>query len=283
MNKTALADSAKNDIAEKYFEQGFYFPCTAFDHEKATAYRAKLESLEQDQRGNRLGNKGQLNFGHVIFRFADEIIRNEAILDVVESIIGPDILVWGSTFFIKEPRSQSFVSWHQDLRYWGLDSDALVSAWVALSPVNRANGCMQFIEGSHHNEILPHNDTFDEANSLTRGQEVAVDVDHEKIVHVELDPGQVSFHHGRLLHSSPANHSDQRRIGLTINYLAPHMKQVVASNDFATLVRGEDRYGHFHHIPSPAEDLDEEAIAWHTRILKAQNEALYDGTDVDAT
>ena len=278
-----LDHSDTRPIAEIYREQGYYFPVTAFDPDQAGRYRAQLEALENENAGNWLGNKGQLNFGHVIFRFADEIIRNEAILDVVETIIGPDIMVWGSTFFIKEPHSESFVSWHQDLRYWGLNSDDLVSAWVAISPVTRENGCMQFIGGSHHNDILEHRDTFDDSNFLTRGQEVPVNEEEEDIVHVELEPGQVSFHHGRLLHASPANHSDVRRIGLTINYLAPHMRQVVASNDYATLVRGEDRYGNFHHVPAPKQDLGENEVAWHNRILKSQNEALYDGADVDAT
>jgi len=206
-------------------------------------------------------------------------VRTPRILDVVESILGPDIMVWGSTFFVKEPHSESYVSWHQDLRYWGFDSDAQVSAWVALSPVTRENGCMRLVPGSHKGELVDHNDTFDESNLLTRGQEAAIPIDEQAVVHVELAPGQASFHHGRLLHASAPNRPDERRIGLAINYIAPHVRQVVAKTDFAMLVRGKDRFGHFQHVPSPAGDLTDDAVAWHRHILTAQNEALYDGAN----
>ena len=98
-------------------------------------------------------------------------------------------------------------------------------------------------------------------------------------MHVELAPGQASFHHGRMLHASAPNQSDVRRIGFAINYIAPHVRQLVAHRDFAVLVRGEDRHGNFEHVPSPREDLSEEALAWHHRILTIQNEAMYDGVE----
>ena len=224
-----------------------------------------------------MGNKAQLNYPHVIFRFAHALVTHPRILDAVEAIIGPDILVWGSTFFIKEPHSESFVSWHQDLRYWGLDSDAEVSAWLALSPVMEANGCMRFLPGSHKGELLPHRDTFTQNNFLTRGQEAAIEIDENETVAVTLEPGQASLHHGKLLHASGPNRADERRIGLAINYIAAHVRQEVAREDFAMPVRGKDRHGHFRHVPPPREDLSDEALSWHGRILSAQNEALYEG------
>ena len=198
----------------------------------------------------------------------------------MEAIIGTDIMVWGSTFFIKEPHSESYVSWHQDLRYWGLDSDAVVSVWIALSPVNKANGCMRFAPGSHKGGLVDHNDTFKQSNFLTRGQEAAITIDESKVVHVELSPGQASFHHGRLLHASAPNRSDERRIGLVVNYIAPHVRQIVAKKDYAMLVRGEDKFGHFEQVSSPTCDLAAEAVAQHQQILAAQNEALYDGVQL---
>ena len=186
-------------------------------------------------------------------------------------------MVWGSTFFIKEPRSESYVSWHQDLRYWGLNDGAVVSAWIALSSVNRANGCMRFVPESHKRGLVHHDDTFDASNFLTRGQEAAVTIDESKVVHVELAPGQASFHNGMLLHASAPNRSDDRRIGLVVNYIAPHVRQTVAKKDYAMLVRGEDRFGHFEHVSSPLCDLATEAIAQHQEIFNAQNEAMYDG------
>ncbi len=266
-------------IAERFAAEGYCFPIEVLSPEEAADSRAQLEALEAAGRGSKLGNKTQLNYPHVIFRFANAIVRHPRLLDAVEALLGPDILVWGATFFIKEPQSESYVSWHQDLRYWGLDSDAEVSAWVALSPVTEANGCMRFLPGSHKDGLVPHRDTFAAANCLTRGQEAAVEIAPEDTVPVPLRPGQASLHHGRLLHASGPNRSDDRRIGLAINYIATSMRQVVAEEDFAMLVRGEDRFGHFHEVPPPDGDLTAEALAWHGRIRASQNEALYAGAD----
>ena len=265
------------EIAARFAGDGYIFPLDVLTREQAAAYRRKLEDLERRAGGSKLGNKNQLNYAHVIFRFAHELVTHPKILDAVEAILGPDILVWGSTFFLKEPHSETFVSWHQDLRYWGLDSDAEVSAWLALGPVTEANGCMRFVPGSHTGDLLPHSDTFAEDNFLTRGQEAVVEIAEEDTVPVELAPGQASFHHGKLLHGSGPNRSDERRIGFAINYISTGVRQTVAKEDFAMLVRGEDRYGHFQLVPAPGADLSEDALAWHRHILTAQNEALYDG------
>ncbi|NNE23232.1 MAG: phytanoyl-CoA dioxygenase family protein, partial [Rhizobiales bacterium] len=122
-------------------------------------------------------------------------------------------------------------------------------------------------------------DTFANDNFLTRGQEAAVEINENDTVQVELTPGQASFHHGKLLHASAPNHSDERRIGFAINFIAPHVRQTVAGEDFGILVRGEDRYGHFVHVPWPSEDMSKEALSWHNRILNTQNEAMYDGAE----
>ena len=209
---------------------------------------------------------------------AYDIVRHPKVLDAVEAIIGPDILVWGGTFFFKPPRSGGFVSWHQDMTYWGIEnSDRLVSAWLALDTVDKANGCMRFFPGSHRQGILNHEDTWSEENILTRGQSVAMDDDAPEIVDVELAAGEISLHHGHLLHASSPNHSDRWRLGFAINYVSPDNRQVVAPRDFAMLVRGEDRHGHFEPIAPPVEELDEASLRWHRRILNAQNDALYEG------
>jgi len=265
-------------IAGRYYENGYHFPVDVLSADEAGAYRRDLEDLEERIRGSKMGNKSQLNYPHVIFRFANEIVRNPRILDVVEEIIGPDILVWGGTFFIKEPHTESYVSWHQDLRYWGLDDeDGQVSAWLALSPVTEANGCMRFVAGSHKGPLVDHEDTYGEDNVLTRGQQAAIEIDESATRKVELRRGQMSLHHGRLLHASAPNRSDERRIGYAMNFIAPHNRQVVAKRDFAMLLRGEDRFGHFEPVPPPESDLSAKAMDWHATILRAQNESMYDG------
>jgi len=145
-----------------------------------------------------------------------------------------------------------------------------------MSPVTEANGCMRFMPGSHRGELLPHVDTFEDKNALTRGQEAVAAIDDAKTISVLLRPGQASFHHGKLLHCSGPNGSDERRIGFAINYIAPHVRQVVASEDFAMLVRGEDHFGNFQLVPPPDEDLSAAALRWHGRILAAQNTAIYE-------
>ena len=266
--------------AAKFYEQGYLFPIDIFSEAEVDSFRNELDRLEGKARDGRVGNKDQLNYPHAIFRFASNIVRDPRILDVVEALLGPDLLVWGSTFFIKEPQSDEFVSWHQDLRYWGLDDeDGQVSAWVALSDVTIEAGCMQFVPGSHRGAMHEHRDTHNDDNVLTRGQEAIVDIDEDDIVHVQLKPGQASFHHGKLLHSSAPNRSSVRRVGLAIQYVKPSVRQTVADHDYAMLVRGEDRFGHFVHVPSPEEDLSADGLSWHNRILSAQNEAMYEGVE----
>ena len=265
-------------IAERFNRYGFHFPLPVLSEREALACRAELERLEARMVTERLGHKNQINHGHVVFRFASDLIRHSRILDAVEAILGPDILCWSSTFFTKEPRSSSYVSWHQDLRYWGLSGDEVVSAWIALGRVSEAHGCMRFVPGSHRLEILEHRDTYDGENFLTRGQEAVFEVDENRTVKVELEAGEASLHHGRLLHASGPNVSDERRIGYVINYITPDMRQTVAARDFAVLVRGEDRLGHFELVPPPEEDLAPDALAWHRRILGAQADALYQET-----
>lgn len=273
-----MSDADRREISEAFARDGFCFPIDVMAQGEAESYRARLEKLQRRTAGAKLGNKAQLNFPHVIFRFAHEIAANPRVLDAVEAIIGPDIMVWGSTFFIKEPRSESYVSWHQDLRYWGLeDHEAMVSAWLALSPATRANGCMRFVAGSHKGPLVAHRDTFGDDNFLTRGQEAAVEIDEGATRQVELRPGQMSLHHGRLLHASAPNPSDAWRIGYVMNFIAPRNRQVVARKDFAMLLRGADRFGHFAQVPPPDADLSRAALDWHARILAAQNESLYAG------
>ena len=279
-DRPSIKPAVSKDLGKQFFDDGYLLPVDIYSPEEAQAFRDELEDLETRLGDIKTGNKNQLNYPHLLFRFANEICHNQKLLDVVESIIGPDILVWNSTFFIKEPQTETYVSWHQDMKYWGLnDTDGQVSAWIALNPVSQANGCMQFLPKTHLGEMVDHNDTFSEDNFLTRGQEAEFDYNPDDILHVELDPGQASFHHGKLLHASPPNRSDDRRIGYAIQFIAPHVEQAVASKDFAMLVRGEDKYGNFELLEAPTDDLTEQALANHARVLNYQNEAMYEGTD----
>ena len=123
-------------------------------------------------------------------------------------MIGPDILCWSTGFFTKNARDPSYVSWHQDSTYWGLEPPDIVTAWVALSDSTLANGAMRVIPGTHLMDQLAHHDTFAPDNLLSRGQEIAVEVDEREAVALELRAGEMSLHHVRLIHGSDPNPSD---------------------------------------------------------------------------
>jgi non-haem Fe2+, alpha-ketoglutarate-dependent halogenase len=215
---------------------------------------------------------------HLLFTWANELARHPKILDAVEDVIGPDILCWSTTFFTKEARSPSFVSWHQDATYWGLSTDDVITAWVAFADAPVESGAMKFWPGSHLRNQLEHRDTFAADNLLSRGQEIAVDVPAGEGVDVVLKAGEMSLHHVLLVHGSGPNTTDDRRIGYAIRYIPPHVRQLKV-RDSAMLVRGHDRHGNFDLEPGPRADLDAAAIAAHHDAVERSAKALYAGTE----
>lgn len=245
--------------------------------EDALRARAALEDYERRTGAPLRGNLRHK--AHLLFPFLSEIVRNSRLLDAIEDLYGPHLLCWTSNFFIKEARNPAFVSWHQDATYWGLSSTDVVSAWVALTPSSMANGAMGVIPGSHRAAQLPHRDTFDKNNLLTRGQEIAVEVDASRAVYLELEPGEVSLHHVLLVHGSPPNPSADRRIGFAIRYIPTSVRQD-HGEDSATLVRGVDSFGHFQHEPVPRGEMEPALVELHRRIAERSAQILYRGTQI---
>ena len=259
-----------------YHRDGYVFPVRVMAPEDAAYYRRCLETHEAQASKPLQGNFRHKT--HLLFTWADALVHHPAILDAVEDVIGPDILCWTTNFFIKEAASPGFVSWHQDSTYWGLDPDDVITAWVAFTDVTPENGYMQFIPGSHKIAQLPHVDTFHRDNLLSRGQEIAVEVDKSKAVGIPLKAGEMSLHHIKLVHGSDANRTHDRRIGLAIRYIPTYVRQTKV-RDSAMLVRGTDKYHHFDYEPRPAADLDAAALAAHHESVNRQVKALYSGTD----
>jgi non-haem Fe2+, alpha-ketoglutarate-dependent halogenase len=258
-----------------YRERGYHFPVDVLSQKEVADFRGNLEDYEARTGGP---IKAEIRHrSHVLFPWINDMVRHPKILDAVESVLGPNILCWNTSFFIKEAHDAGFVSWHQDATYWGLSSSDVVTAWVAMSPANRVSGCMKFVPGTHLKQVA-HEDTFDQDNLLTRGQEIAVKVDEKDAVLAELNPGQASLHHVLLFHGSEPNRSDDRRIGLAIRYIPTHLKQAVGQRDWATLVRGKDSYGHFEPEHVPARELEPEALAFHKAVTEEQVRVLYRGT-----
>lgn len=200
---------------------------------------------------------------YLLFRWAADLVRHPAILDRLEDLIGPDILVFHTTVWFKEPGTRKSVPWHQDATYFGLSPFEHVTAWVALTPSTEAMGCVQILPGSHTQGQLRHADRRDPNLMLSRGQTVAREVDENDAVSLIMRPGDVSFHHTLALHRSLPNGGDQPRIGIGISYIPTRVRHVGETRLSATLVRGTDRYGHFDPEPEPDGDATEAAIAAH--------------------
>lgn len=257
----------------RFQEQGYCAPIRVLSAAEAERYRQRLEracALQPDVAGRVLRMKS-----HLVFGCLDELVRHPAILDAVEAIFGPDILVWTSSMFAKDARSPDYVSWHQDLTYWGLEPPDVLTAWVALTDSSVDNGCMRVVPGTHTSEVLAHRDTHAAHNMLSRGQEVAVEVDEKDAVDVLLQPGEMSLHHVKIVHGSHANESDRPRIGYAIRYIAPSVRQVAGAVDSAMLVRGRDDYRHFLEDPRPAADFDAAALPAYEAVCERSRRILY--------
>lgn len=262
-----------DDLA--HFERhGYLSPVPIISESEAQIYRAQLEAYEQ-QLGHPV--RGPMRTKpHLLFKWVDNLMRNQTILDCVEDLVGPDILCWNSWFWIKEANSSNYVSWHQDSQYWGLDTDRLVTAWLALSPASLDSGCMKVIPSSHRGEPMRHVDLYHDDNLLTRGQEI-VDVDPADSIAMPLKTGEMSFHNIGIAHASGPNTTSDRRIGLSFHYMPAGAQQLNISWDTAALVRGEDRFGNFEHSPVPVGDFDPTTVAFHEKATDAIRELLFKG------
>lgn len=251
---------------DAYHRDGYLYPLTAMSPEQAAAYLGKLEALEA-QYGVRAAEILRAK-SHLVLTWVNELIRLEPVLDAVESLIGPDIFCWSTSFFIKKPHDPGFVAWHQDGPYSGTPEGAgdIVTAWIALTPSNEANGCLKVVAGSHKT-LVEHTYKEGTANLLSLSQEIAVDVDESTATRIVLAPGQFSFHHEKIIHGSAPNTSDGRRVGLAVRYMKPYARKQPNSIDHATLVRGVDRYETFFHDPAPRHDMDHEAVAYLDSVL----------------
>ena len=227
-------------MKDEYKQNGFYSPLVLFSLEQAKIYRNYLEEVE-----NKIGPLHYFAKTYTMMRWVYEIATNKILLDFVEDLIGENILLYNATFIIKEPMTKTHVSWHQDLTYWGFDdNEKQVSAWIALSNADETSGCMQMIPGSHKKGFFDHKSTNDSNNVLSRGQTV-LNVEEDKAISCPLLPGEASFHHGLTLHASQPNNSNDRRIGLNLQFISTDMQQLKSDNDSAILVRGKDNYNNF--------------------------------------
>ncbi|MBT4488261.1 MAG: phytanoyl-CoA dioxygenase [Rhodospirillaceae bacterium] len=271
MSHIAVSHSPEN---ESYQKQGYLSPIRVMSAEEAARIADKVAGIEAEH-----GVEGAdilRSNTHFLFPELYDLILSPAILDHVEKVLGPDILCWSSSFFSKSAHDPSFVSWHQDLTYWGLEPEDIVTAWVAITPSTRESGCMKVLPGTHAPGQLSHSDTFAANNLLSRGQVLDVDVDEAEAVDLELQPGEMSLHHVLIVHGSEPNQSDLPRHGFVIRYMPTYCKQI-GGRTTALLARGQDSYNHFDPVPRPLADMHPDAVAFRAKSNAVVKGILMDG------
>jgi non-heme Fe2+,alpha-ketoglutarate-dependent halogenase len=262
------ASLSPSQVAQ-YQRDGFLFPVDCLTQQEVRHFRGRLEDFEHRQ-GDTFGKLPNLvrSKSHLLFTWMDELVRHPKVLDAVESVIGPDILIYHLTSWLKEPNDPAHVSWHQDGTYFGLEPAEQITAWIALTDATPGMGCVKILPGSHAIGQRPHKDTFSPGNLLSRGQTIEHKLDYTSYVMMPLRAGQISLHHTHIVHSSEPNRTNQRRIGIGVSYIPPHCRLISGARVSAALVRGHDDHGHFDLEPRPAGDFDATSRAAHAAAVE---------------
>ena len=260
---------------KQYKDEGFVSPINVFSKEKAKEIRDEIELIEKEI-PEEFEKSGRYN-AHLISPLLDEVTHDPKILDAVQSLIGEDILVCGTTLFIKNPNEKGFVSYHQDAKYIGLEPHNWVTAWVAITDSNEHNGCMRMWSGSHKDSLKEHDQKFNQGNLLTRGQTVQ-NVPKEKITPLVLTAGQMSLHHPTTVHGSDINKSDDRRIGFVIqSYIGANVKQVLGKNS-VQIARGKDDFNFHQKIRRNKSLMDKDDLELKKQENDYLQEIFYNGS-----
>lgn len=268
MQTSTLTDS---HLMQHYTRDGYAFPIRAMDAERALLYRRQLEASQQAL-GGRFEGRFTLK-PHLLFPWLTQLATEPKVLDLAARVIGEDMLLWSTEFFIKQPGDERFVSWHVDDTYWNIAPVEQVTVWIALSDIGPENGPLRYIPGSHVEERLPVATDESESNMLISGQ-TAQGVDESRAVDVLLRAGEVALHDGRTLHASGKNIGSDARIGIAARFIPAHVR-CTATRESALLVRGTDRFNHFEHEPRPVAERDAAAQEAHARAVDLRMKAMY--------
>jgi len=248
---------------------GFLFPFPMLGKDETEACLAAIERYERWlgcplPEAERKWNT--MPFAHL--PWFNALVRDPRVLDVIEDLIGPDILVWTSTFWVKEPESPGIAAWHQDNAYFGLEPSEQVCAWLALTESDVEAGCVNVLPWHGAPRIL-HHAARKVAASINRGNQTVVEpFDESTRVAMELKAGSFSVHHGLCMHGSGPNRSRRRRVGLGFNYIPAHVRPTASIRMAAMLVRGADKWGHFDLVEPPTDEFGEEGLALHEDIVE---------------
>ena len=211
-----------------YHKQGYLL------HKKPLFSQEKLAKLTDifeehlEEKGDKLSD--ELDTPHFRDERLLEYLLSDEALDLVESLIGPDIVLWSSHFICKDPYKGRTTPWHEDSAFWNgrFDKyDNIVTIWLAIDRSNKENGCMQVIPGTHTNGFSEYEDV-DNTDNTFHAQ--IIDIDDSKAVHFELERGECSLHDSRIMHGADANKSPYRRCGYTMRYISASTKVNLENN-----------------------------------------------------
>ena len=252
---------------DAYHRDGYLCPIDGLSPVELAQLRTSFEAFEAAQ-GCKLGAMPRQVRAktHLLFPWMADLVRHPRILDAVEDLVGPDILVFHLTCWVKEPGDGGFVSWHQDGTYFHLEPAEHVTAWIGLSDSTPETGCVHVLPGSHRLGQLPHRSEMNAANLLSNGQTVEHGIDEATKAPLIVRAGQFSLHHTYILHQSSPNLGHERRIGIGISYVPTRVRHTGPRRLSASLVRGDDAYGHFDPEQRPRAIFDAEARAYHAAM-----------------
>lgn len=252
---------------------GYLAPLPVVAPAEMRALRGKLEAFEREH-ADAVGKLEQNP--HLLFRWLDGLIRSPRLLDALADLLGPNLYCLVTAFRRKEPGAGTYAAWHQDAYYLKYDP-FFVTCLIAFTEQTAENGCLRVIPGSHAWDLLPHEDTDDRRNILTRSQRITVDFDASKAVPVELKAGQAMVFRDRVVHGSPANASTERRIAYLIDVVPAHAKRI-GSRDTGTLLLGSDSHGNFETLPRPKDDYGPDAHRLHLYACRMRDRESYKGS-----
>jgi len=248
---------SENVLSEGYEREGLVFPIAVLAPDEVKEYRNALDAIM-----TACGESKRFDNLHLHFPWAYRLATNEAVLDAVEAILGPDVVIDGTLIFYKPPRDNSYASWHQDSVYSGWHLTPSVSAWIALTPSEPANGCMRAIPGSHKLGLLDHENIKDPYLLNRRGERLSVAVDESQAVDIVLKPGEMSLHHTNIIHGSKPNGSDGPRIGFIVRFVTSR----TPNRDRAVIrARGHGDCSHLTLATPPVDaNLETAVAAWRS-------------------
>ncbi|HEU4434127.1 MAG TPA: phytanoyl-CoA dioxygenase family protein [Pyrinomonadaceae bacterium] len=250
-----------------YEELGFLHSIPVLSSDEVHAFRAEIE-----QTCAAIGGRvTRLDGPHLYFRWAWELSTHPRVLDCMEQLIGPNILLKSTRLFYKFGQSASFVGWHQDGITERVDQAFVPAIWLGLTEATAENGCLRVVPRSHRLGLVPHDDRPNPNNLTTQGltAQVKIDSPHD----IVMREGEMSLHHPLILHASSPNQSAESRIGFSATYSTPAL---TASRTAVAWVRGDGPRDRFTIVGAPPERSLAEAIAAYRA---GNHQMLFETTD----